>query len=123
MGRTRSEVRAVDNGESCPTMRHAIAALLVCLVVTACQGGAAPTPTTPPTVAYMLAAINADDSDHPDTVTDRVEAERAFHRYLNCVSRSYPDQTERETGDITYAAWAKSSKDVTLLQWAQLLRR
>lgn len=99
-------------------MKHAIAALLLGLTLVACQGGA-PTPT--PSVAHMLAAINADDPDHPDTVTDRNEAERAFQAYLDCVSLSYPEQTETQTGDLTYGAWSRSSKDVTLLEWAQLL--
>lgn len=102
-------------------MVKVLAAALVMLALAGC-GSQPAAPSASPTPAYMLAAINADDPDHPDTRTSRSDAEIEFRAILRCAVRAYGTaETEYSAAGAIYQGWAASGKRTTLLEWAQVL--
>ena len=63
-------------------------------------------------VAYKLAVIDGDPSE-----------EAAFQAAIDCIMASgiKGAETERKVGDTLVASWEQSGKQLTLLEWAQLL--
>jgi hypothetical protein len=102
-------------------MRKAIAVAAAALVLLgpACGSGGTSSgdgmgPTSPEklSVAYKLAVIDGDSSE-----------DAAFQAAIDCIMSSGIEGAETETkvGDTLVASWQQSGKQLSLLEWAQLL--